>query len=88
MNRQEYLEEMKKLDNEFDALWRKIVDATIEFRKDAQDKDSDIPETVEKIADDLCLSGAWIYDRLNGKLPRDRGSVTKKIRKALGYTYP
>lgn len=33
------------------------------------------------------LSG-WIYDRLNGMTRLDKKSVTKKIRKALGYSYP
>ena len=40
-----------------------------------------------KFVNNLCLSGAWIFDRNNHKFPRDRGSLTKKIRKALGYTF-
>ena len=47
--------------------------------------------TFNKFVDDLCLSGAWIKDRINGHNPYVSGksynkSVTKKIRKALGYT--
>lgn len=47
---------------------------------------------VECIVDNLCLTGAWIYDRLQGKIctthhKNYNGSLTKKIRKALGFTY-
>ena len=40
---------------------------------------------VEKFSDYLSLSGAWIQDRINNRYPKDRGSLTKKIRKALGF---
>ena len=44
----------------------------------------------EKLTDSLCLSGAWVRDRLTGfegttHSPKYRGSLTKKVRKALGY---
>lgn len=44
----------------------------------------------KKLSDSLCLSGAWITDKLTGRsgvpsLPDYRGSLTKKVRKALGY---
>jgi hypothetical protein len=39
-------------------------------------------------ADSLAEIAGWIYDRLNGKTRLDKKSVTKKLRKALGYTYP
>lgn len=43
-----------------------------------------------KLTDSLCLSGAWVRDRLTGfsgapGVPEYRGSLTKKVRKALGY---
>lgn len=43
-----------------------------------------------KLTDSLCLSGAWVRDRLTGfsgapNTPEYRGSLTKKVRKALGY---
>uniref|UniRef100_A0A6M3MCN3 Uncharacterized protein n=1 Tax=viral metagenome TaxID=1070528 RepID=A0A6M3MCN3_9ZZZZ len=46
---------------------------------------------VEVLTDDICLFGAWITDRLEGKpgTPDIEGydkSLSKKIRKALGYT--
>jgi hypothetical protein len=39
----------------------------------------------ERMADDFALLAAWIYDRLNGENPREKRSMTNKIRKALGY---
>ena len=39
-------------------------------------------------ADDFAEMTGWIYDRLRGKTRFDRGSMTKKIRKTLGYSYP
>lgn len=38
--------------------------------------------------DSPALLTAWLYDRLNGKLPAKQGSKTKAIRKVLGYSYP
>jgi len=39
-------------------------------------------------ADALAEMTGWIYDRLNGKNRQDKKSMTKKIRKALGYSRP
>ena len=39
-------------------------------------------------ADSLAESAGWIYDRLNGRTGLHRQSMTKKIRRALGYTSP
>jgi len=88
MEKQKYLDEMKKLEAEYDELWKKIVEATNTYiAKDKDVRSDDLP-IIERFADQLCLSGAWIYDRLDRKYPRDRGATTKKIRKALGFTYP
>jgi hypothetical protein len=40
----------------------------------------------KRSADQLAQIGGWVYDRLNGKTAADRGSVSTKIRKALGYS--
>ena len=40
---------------------------------------------IERTIDGFVELGGWIYDRLNGKTPYDKGSVTKKLRKVLGY---
>ena len=85
---------MKQHGATLDRLWQKIVDDTNEFIKDNPDEDNNAPRfsPIEDLVDSLCLKGAWIRDRLDGKKgmhwhPKYRGSLTKKIRKALGYTY-
>jgi hypothetical protein len=87
MEKKEYLNKMKEHENAFDELWIKIVDDTNTYLSNNKEKTtiSDLSQ-IEKFADSLCLSGAWIYDRNNHKYPKDRGSMTKKIRKALGFT--
>lgn len=90
MTKEEYINKMRQHEIEFELLWRKIVDDTNDFIKDNPDgKCADMfTNDVELFIDTLCLSGAWIQDRLNNKKPRDRGSLIKNIRKVLGYTYP
>ena len=79
---------MKQHEATMDRLWRKIVDDTNEFiQKNPEISMSSFTNNVENFSDDLCLKGAWIQDRINGKNRRDRGSLTKKIRKALGFTF-
>lgn len=81
---------MKEHEDSFDVLWMKIVDDTNNFIESNQldTKKASEENSIEKMVDGICLSGAWIMDRLNGKYPNDRGSLTKKVRKALGYTLP
>ena len=78
---------MKQHEDSFDKLWRKIVDDTNDFIKDNPEMTMYSLQHIEKFSDSLALSGAWMQDRINGKTPKDRGSLTKKIRKALGFTY-
>ena len=42
----------------------------------------------ERKADSLAEMCGWIYDRMNGKTRLDKRSMRRKIRRALGYTYP
>jgi len=92
MTKEEYIIQMKKHENEFGDLWTKIVQDTNQFVKDNPDIEFDsFQNSVEHFIDSLCLSGAWIEDRINKKtsIPGNikyNGSLTKKIRKALGYT--
>ena len=86
MRKETYLKKMAKHEASFDKLWRKIADDTIEFVEKNPEKSMYSLIKIEKFSDYMCLSGAWIQDRINGKLPRDRGALTKKIRKALGFT--
>ena len=67
MTKEEYINKMKQHEIEFELLWRKIVDDTNDFIKDNPDgKCTDaFTNNVELFIDTLCLSGAWIQDRLN-----------------------
>jgi hypothetical protein len=93
LTKAQYEAKMKKHEQAFDKLWKKMVDDTNQFIKDNPDRSmSQFQNSIEKFIDQLCLSGAWITDRINGKsgVPSSsnyRGSLSKKIRKALGYTY-
>jgi hypothetical protein len=88
MKRETYVKRMKANEERFDKLWRKIVDDTNSYIEKNPEKTMYDLQSVENFSDYMCKSGAWIQDRINGKMPRDRGSLTKKIRKALGYTFP
>ena len=82
---------MKEHENSLDVLWMKIVEDTNEFIESNPKLDTEKASeerSIEKMVDGICLSDAWIMDRLKGKYPKDRGSLTKKVRKALGYTLP
>jgi len=88
MRKETYIKRMKANEERFDKLWRKIVDDTNSYiEKNPETSMYSLQNNVEKFSDYMCKSGAWIQDRINGKMPTDRGSLTKKIRKALGYTY-
>jgi|TARA_B110000444_G_scaffold259639_1_gene304019 hypothetical protein len=89
MKKETYVKRMKANEERFDKLWRKIVDDTNKYiEKNPEDSMYGFQNNVLNFSDYMCKSGAWIQDRINGKMPRDRGSLTKKIRKALGYTFP
>ena len=91
MDKQEYLKRMKEHKDSFNVLWMKIVKDTnnfIESNHKLDTEKSSEERSIENMVNSICLSGAWIVDRLNGKYTNDRGSLTKKIRKALGYTLP
>ena len=93
MTKDEFVKRMEGYENTFDDLWVKIVQDTNKFIEDNPDVGMySLHNNIEKFIDQLCLSGAWIYDRIEGKssTPSNRnyrGSLTKKIRKALGYTF-
>lgn len=94
MTEKEYLKRMKQHENSFDKLWSKIVKDTNAFIEKNPGKNlfSMSDNRIDRLVDSMCLSGAWIEDRINGKsgivnTANYRGSRTKKIRKALGYTF-
>ena len=43
---------------------------------------------IEHFVDSISCLGGWVADRLKGINRLHKKSLTKKIRKALGYTYP
>lgn len=89
MKKETYIKRMKKHEERFDKLWGMIVEDTNRYiEKNPTRSMYSFSNNIEKFSDSMCKSGAWIVDRINDKYPRDRGSLTKKIRKALGYTFP
>ena len=85
MKKETYIKRMKANEERFDKLWRKIVDDTnLYIEKNPDTTMYNLQNNVEKFSDHMCKSGAWIQDRINGKMPKDKGSLTKKIRNALG----
>ena len=82
---------LKKHSKSFNELWSKIVGDINDYKKDNNDSQGiDLYHEIENITDNLCLSGAWITDRMNGitavtHSPQYNKSLTKKVRKALGY---
>ena len=89
MRKTTYIKKMKKHEERFDKLWGMIVEDTNLFlHKNPDTAIYHFQNNVEKFSDHLCKSGAWIQDRINGYIPSNRKSLTKKIRKALGYTFP
>lgn len=91
MTTKKYLQRMKQHEATFNRLWEKVVKDTNEFLETNQERGWEVDNKVEGMCDSLCLSGAWVKDRLDGKsgLPSNdtyKRSLTKRIRKALGYT--
>lgn len=92
MTYKKYQKRMKQHEKSFDKLWQKMVSETNEFIKDNPKKSMYSLNEIEKFCDQLCLSGAWIQDRINGYYGTThhksyKKSLTKKIRKALGFTF-
>ena len=87
------LKRLKFLDDSFHKnIHMKAVTAVNKYltNNKPMDKSNVWIAEIDHMVDNLCLSGAWIYDHLQGKIctthNKDyRGSLTKKIRKALGY---
>ena len=91
MTKARYLKRMKQHEETFDRLWQKITFDTADFIRDNPEISMYSMSKLEKFIDNLCLSGAWVHDRINGYIgiyshDTYRKSLTKKIRKALGYT--
>jgi hypothetical protein len=89
MTAEEYCRRMKVHEETFDKLWMEIVKDTNSFlANDPKMAGNFSSNSIDKFTDQICLSGAWIQDRLNGYKFGHRRGLTKKIRRVLGYTYP
>lgn len=94
MTEQEYRQKVLDLMSKFvGEIHNELVALTTEFIKDNPDRQYDnvfLPED-QRLIDKMALTSAWLEDRLNGldgwEIRIARKSRTKKIRKALGYTY-
>jgi len=85
-----YLFAMQEHEKKFKNLWIDIVKDTNSFIK--SNGPVDVSENIlfynniEKFADNLSLTGSWIIDRLRGiNTLSDKKSLSRKVRKALGY---
>ena len=95
MTKKQYLKRMEYLKTSFDIVQMKLTRATNEYLTHCDNdkmehdiiNDTDL-HYINNLCCELALTGAWIQDRLEGKYPKSKGSMTKKIRKALGYSYP
>jgi hypothetical protein len=93
MTTAQYTARMKKHEQQFEKLRTKIVADTNTFIQDNPETTMySLQNTIKKFADYLVLSGAWIPDRINGysRVPSGNKyskSLSKKVRKALGYTF-
>ena len=89
MRKETYIKKMKAHEERFDILWAKMVKDTNDFiAKNPDVTMYSFQNNIEKFTDQLCLSGAWIQDRINGFEYKHKLGLTKKVRKALGYTLP
>ena len=80
---------MLHLDKMYHRHWAKEVGAINQFLQ--HNGGIDPPDWLEKISDKRAMDAAWLYDRIQNKICTThhsdyRKSLTKKIRKALGYT--
>jgi len=92
MNAKQFAEELDKINTEAWDKARELVQRA--QAEEGMNWDTDRPVSFhddpawQYNADGLAELGGWVYDRLNGRNRLHKKSVTKKIRKALGYTYP
>lgn len=86
MKTETYEKQMGKRMVQVNKQWVKMVHLTNEFIEDNPEIGMySLQNSVERIADNLSLSGAWLYDRINNVHFSNKKSTTNKIRKALGY---
>ena len=87
MTAENYEKRMKQHEATFERLRIKIVNDTNTYIDANPEKTMYSLNRVDKFSDNICLSGAWIKDRIDGYSNVDEETYTSKIRKALGFTY-
>lgn len=88
MTDKKLLSQLKKRNKQFARVWQRTVnDMNTYLETHETVQGYQLNTEIENLADYMALSGAWLYDRSNGKQRKDKGSMTGKIRKALGFTY-
>lgn len=92
MNAIEFNTELRKINEQAWNAARELVQRAQKEEGLPWDTDQPLPfhddPNMETIADGIAELGGWIRDRLNGINRLHKKSITKRIRKALGYTYP
>lgn len=78
----EFQERLKELCQK--ARYSKEMDELTTFVSQHQNEFIGGPDA-ERAVDDFALLTAWIYDILEGRKYDDKKSMTRRIKKALGY---
>jgi hypothetical protein len=100
MTRTELENRLQAIHAEHRALHQATVDAINEYMEAhpdglsvTQQADPSGPWKIESFVHDMLHNAAWIEDRLSGRTgsignPDYRRSLTKKVRRIMGYTNP
>ena len=91
MTTQEFENRARKYNNELSQQWKEIVKDVNDYLMDNENPGIKDWSEHHKLIENFALQAAWIHDRLTGKngVPghrKYRGSMTKKIRRILGYS--
>ena len=92
MNSKEFTNQLDKLIDDFN---KEVVELVHEAQiEDDLDIMTDKPISWvgefdwQDVTDRIVLIGGWVFDRLNGRNRLSKRSMTKKLRKVLGYSQP
>lgn len=89
MLKSEFDAELEKISDEAQARVVALMDRARTENADGENGTKPLDfEIGERAVDRLALTVGWIYDRARGVNRMHPSSMTKKIRKALGYIVP
>lgn len=92
MDKKKFIKQLAVLHTQFeDELWPQVEKLVNSFREEHEPTTPEYEEEIDKFIEHLCLSGSWLYDRIAGNstnvgAKEYRKSLTKKVRKVLGFT--